>query len=202
MTWIGPFYNSKLNNSGSSHGTYGELGSTAFVSIPRAAGGNREVFHYDEASDAPAWTQRGTSWTRNIVGIGGELAAIQESGSEVTLELTNLHGDVSATAALSPTVTAMKGTSAYDEFGNRTAGTTTRFGWLGGAQRRTELASGVVQMGARSYVPQLGRFLSADPVPGGSANAYDYGNADPVNESDPAGTKPYDTDEIGGGMQG
>ncbi len=163
-----------------------------------------EVFHYDNATDAPSWTQRGTSWTRNIAGIGGELIAFQESGSEVTLQLTNLHGDVSATAALSPTVTALKATSAYDEFGNRTAGTATRFGWLGGAQRRTELASGVVQMGARSYVPQLGRFLSPDPVGGGSANAYDYANQTGMNLFDLAGEKPYGNDcdrPLGGACQ-
>ena len=45
-----------------------------------------EVFHYDGATDSPAWTERGTSWTRNIAGIGGELAAVQESGKEITLQ--------------------------------------------------------------------------------------------------------------------
>jgi hypothetical protein len=50
---------------------------------------------------------------------------------------------------------------------------------------QTELSSGVIAMGARSYVPQLGRFLQTDPIPGGSANAYVFG--DPVNESDPSG---------------
>jgi RHS repeat-associated protein len=49
---------------------------------------------------------------------------------------------------------------------------------------RTELPSGVIQMGARSYMPQLGRFLTPDPVPGGSANPYDYADQDPVNNSD------------------
>jgi RHS repeat-associated protein len=52
---------------------------------------------------------------------------------------------------------------------------------------RTELPSGVIQMGARSYIPQLGRFLTLDPVPGGSANAYDYVDQDPVNGFDLGG---------------
>jgi RHS repeat-associated protein len=146
-----------------------------------------EVFHYAGPGDSLTWSQRGETWTRSIVGIGGELAAIHESGKGVTLQLTNLHGDVVATAALSPAVTELKGTFSFDEFGNPTGGSAGRFAWLGGKQRRTELPSGVVQMGARSYVPSLGRFLTPDPVFGGSANPYDYANQDPVNRFDLTG---------------
>ena len=42
-------------------------------------------------------------------------------------------------------------------------------------------------MGARVYVPALGRFAQLDPKVGGSANGYDYVNQDPVNNTDPSG---------------
>jgi RHS repeat-associated protein len=42
-------------------------------------------------------------------------------------------------------------------------------------------------MGARVYIPALGRFAQLDPRVGGSANGYDYANQDPVNNSDPSG---------------
>jgi RHS repeat-associated protein len=150
-----------------------------------------EVLHYDGASDSPAWTERGTTWTRDIAGIGGELAAIQESAGGVTFQLTDLHGDVVAAAEPSPTATKLKATYRFDEFGEPESGSAGRFGWLGGKARRTELSSGVIQMGARSYVPQLGRFLTPDPVPGGSANAYDYADQDPVNGFDLSGECVY-----------
>jgi len=108
----------------------------------------------------------------------------------------NVHGDVMATA--DNTGLKQGATMTYDPNGtalgilpDNSAGNFD-YGWLGSAQRPIEHAGSLatIEMGARPYVPSLGRFLQADPVPGASSNAQDYCSGDPINCSDFSGLKP------------
>jgi RHS repeat-associated protein len=145
--------------------------------------------HYTGPSNAPAWTINPVSgeWRRNITGISGSLVAIQNNGETPELQLTNLHGDIIAKAYLSETATALAAKADTSEYGVPTVSAPAKYAWLGASELPTELPSGVIAMGVRSYVPQVGRFLQPDPIPGGSANAYAYTFGDPVNSTDPSG---------------
>jgi RHS repeat-associated protein len=188
-TLTGVFYANDLTRSQSQGGvtnTYELDGALRQRSRVETGGANpgTEIYHYGDGSDSPTWIDRGSAWSRNISGIGCGLAAIQDSASGTTLQITSLHGDVVATASANPEATKLLTTQEFDEFGNPKQGNGPKYGWLGGKLRRTEFSSGVVQMGVRSYVPGIGRFTSLDPVLGGSANNYDYSYQDPVNKFD------------------
>lgn len=151
----------------------------------QVTGQGDETIHYSDDSDSPSFDEVGTRWRRYIGGIGSGLAAIQEYPVGTTLlQLENLHGDIVATADTSPAASGPVETFEATEFGVPRQQDNRRYGWLGTHQRATELPTGIVEMGARVYVPQLGRFLQVDPIYGGSANAYDYVYQDPLNEYD------------------
>jgi RHS repeat-associated protein len=152
---------------------------------------------YGNGSDSPAWSSNSNgTWSRNITDLAGNLAETETSASTAgaTLQLVNLHGDVIATAPDSSSATGLSSYSEGTEFGVPRAATGAsgaQYAWLGGKQRSSSTLAGSVLMGARVYIPTLGRFLSPDPVPGGSANRYDYCNQDPLNELDLGGTTPH-----------
>lgn len=146
------------------------------------------VNHYSGGGDSPSWTvDLAGKWTRYIAGIGTGLLAIQYNGESPTMQLSDIESNIVATASSSSTATALLSTTRNTEFGVPTSGSPAKYSWLGADQRPVELPSGVVAMGARGYVPQIGRFLQMDPLAGGSANPYAYTDGDPVNSTDLSG---------------
>jgi len=122
---------------------------------------------------------------------GGVLLTKRASGD--SWSYPNSRGDLVAKANVAG---AKVGTTVkFDPYGNSTgvldnmAGNFDA-GWTG--RRFTEHAPGLVgdriEMGAREYLPALGRFNGVDPLTGGSANDYEYCNGDPINCNDLNGT--------------
>jgi RHS repeat-associated protein len=151
------------------------------------------TYHYAGPSGTPAWTITATgTWSRNIAGIDGGLAATQTSGKAPELQLANLRGDLIATAALNETESKFVPAKEATEYGVPRTSINSKYAWNGAAAEPTELPTGIINMGARAYIPQLGRFEQTDPQPGGSINFYAYTTDDPINESDPSGEWTYD----------
>ncbi|WP_405511217.1 DNRLRE domain-containing protein [Streptomyces anulatus] len=144
-----------------------------------------KVNHYDSDTDNPRWIVEDTAGnlTRNVDGLDGDLAATTTKTGDTVLQLTNHHGDVALQLPLD--ITEAPVALDYDEYGNSRADQQpSRYNWLGGKQRSAETLTGLTLMGVRLYNPSTGRFLSSDPVYGGSANAYDYTAGDPLNKYD------------------
>ena len=155
--------------------------------------------YYASEGDAPAWSaESGSKWERYIAGISGAMTATQTNGEAPILELSDLDGDIIGTASMSETATAPTSMTGTTEYGVPAASTPPRYSWQGTQEIPTELPSGVTAMGARSYIPEIGRFLQPDPKPGGSVNSYAYTYGDPLNESDATGQ--WSLDETSGGL--
>lgn len=72
-------------------------------------------------------------------------------------------------------------------------------GWLGQHQTPSENETGLqplIEMGARTYNPILGRFLQDDPIDAGGCNEQDYVCADPINSKDLTGRSEFDYDWV------
>ncbi|MEV3952601.1 RHS repeat-associated core domain-containing protein, partial [Streptomyces halstedii] len=117
---------------------------------------------------------------RNVDSASGDLAATTSKTGDTVLQLTTIHGDVALQLPLDTSKAPVALDS--DEYGNpRTGQAATRYNWLGAKQRSAETLTGLTLMGVRLYNPVSGRFLSADPIYGGNANAYDYCYGEPLN---------------------
>ena len=90
-----------------------------------------------------------------------------------------------STAALADGSGAVAETLNYDSFGNNAGSTRTRYTFRG---RERDSDTGLLYYRARFYDPQLGRFISEDPIGlNGGINTYAYVGNNPVWANDPLG---------------
>jgi len=90
-----------------------------------------------------------------------------------------------STTALTDSKGALVERETYDAYGNTVGSAKTRYGFTG---RESESLTGLLYYRARFYDPQLGRFISEDPINlGGGINFYAYVAGNPVNLVDPLG---------------
>jgi RHS repeat-associated protein len=122
--------------------------------------------------------------TKSVVPVSG--------GTEIRRRVVgvNPHGDLAYLAGMDGT---LKGSTTYTPWGEKRSqsGEGAELGFQGDW---TDADTGMVDMGARLYAPDLGRFTTTDPVAGdpsnpASMNEYIYGWDDPVSTIDPDGMR-------------
>jgi len=152
----------------------------------RKGGAGTSVFHYGGLTDSPTYLANGAGETTTSYVQGAPGLVEQRSSGSTSYPLADAHGVITAIAGPAGEVESRQ---SYGPWGEQLSGPGIEMGYLGAFERPTDPTSGLIQMGARSYDPTLGRFLSEDPVLGHmgvgiSTNRYPYVWDDPLNRYD------------------
>src|SRR6266480_7853238 len=105
---------------------------------------------------------------------------IRQKGSTSSTTYYFSQDHLGSTTALTGTTGKLVERITYDGYGNSADSARTRYGYTG---RERDQLSGQLYYRARFYDPQLGRFISEDPIgfTGGDVNLYAYVLNNPAN---------------------
>ncbi|MEU9994168.1 LamG-like jellyroll fold domain-containing protein [Streptomyces sp. NPDC050848] len=164
-------------------------GTSTFTydSLDRVLTSGTNAFSYDGGSNN--LVKDGTSTYSRTP--GGALLASAVTGTAGSAQLSVTDGHTDVVAGLTPDGTTVSSSRAYDAFGTVTASTGANPS-LGYQSGWTDASTGEVNMASRWYQPGTGSFTGRDtwqldPDPSVQANRYTYGNASPLNGTDPTG---------------
>lgn len=179
------------NNLSKSYGLDPQGRIHSITTTTNASETNRIRYRFADGSDNPARVEEsnnaGASWTSTrYVSLPGIGMAATSAGGAVSLNMSNLSGDIVSAISNLPGSSTPDWYSEADEYGQTTSSLTVRYGWLGSKQRSNDTLGGFVLMGARVYNPSTGMFLQADSMLDGGATVYGY-PYDPVNMTDTTG---------------
>ncbi len=133
------------------------------------------------------------------VELGGGHTAVLEDGSSVSFSLADHHGTGNLAIDAATMETTQRRTLPFGGLrGEIPAAWPGTRGFVGGT---TDVSTGLTHLGAREYDPELGRFISLDPLMDLSdpqqVHGYTYGNNNPLAFADPTGMIPDECWRVG-----